>query len=59
MEDALVSRLRLGSVASHATTLEQLASTAPTLPEPSMVVAIYTVAALLDSASATVQRCSR
>ncbi|CAD6202940.1 unnamed protein product [Miscanthus lutarioriparius] len=58
-EDALVSRLRLGSAASRATALEELASTAPTLPEPSVAAAVSAVAALLYSASAAAQRCSR
>ncbi|CAD6253800.1 unnamed protein product [Miscanthus lutarioriparius] len=51
-EDALVSRLRLGSAASRAAALEELASTAPALPATSAAAAVSAVAALLDSASA-------
>jgi hypothetical protein len=48
--DALVSRLRLGSAASRAAALEELASTATALPAPSATAAVSAVAALLDSA---------
>ncbi|XP_066342766.1 uncharacterized protein [Miscanthus floridulus] len=50
-EDALVSRLRLGSAASRAAALEELATTATTLPAPSAAAAVSAVAALLDSAA--------
>jgi hypothetical protein len=48
--DALVSRLRLGSAASRAAALEELASTAAALPAPSATAAVSAVAVLLDSA---------
>ncbi|CAD6256952.1 unnamed protein product [Miscanthus lutarioriparius] len=51
-EDALVSRLRLGSAASRSAALEELATTATTLPAPSAAAAVSAVAALLDSAAA-------
>jgi hypothetical protein len=47
--DALVSRLRLGSAASRAAALDELASAAPSLPEPSAAAAVSAVAELLDS----------
>jgi hypothetical protein len=47
--DLLVSRLRLGSAASRAAALDELASAAPSLPEPSAAAAVSAVAELLDS----------
>jgi len=48
--DALISRLRLGSAASRAAALEELAGTAAALPAPAAAAAVSAVAALLDSA---------
>lgn len=48
--DALISRLRMGSAASRAAALEELAGTAAALPAPSAATAVSAVAALLDSA---------
>ncbi|CAN6363020.1 unnamed protein product [Urochloa humidicola] len=48
--DALVSRLRLGSAASRAAALDELALTAATLPPSAAALAVPAVAALLDSA---------
>ncbi|KAG2562178.1 uncharacterized protein LOC120644453 [Panicum virgatum] len=49
--DALISRLRLGSAASRAAALEELAGTAAALPAPAAAAAVSAVAALLDSAA--------
>jgi len=48
--DALISRLCLGSAASRAAALEELAGTAAALPAPAAAAAVSAVAALLDSA---------
>ncbi|XP_062181789.1 uncharacterized protein LOC133886078 [Phragmites australis] len=47
--DGLISRLRLGSAASHAAALEELASSVGTLPASSAAVAVTAVAEMLDS----------
>ncbi|KAL6659857.1 hypothetical protein ACP70R_002686 [Stipagrostis hirtigluma subsp. patula] len=47
--DALISRLRLGSAASRAAALEELAGSAGTLPASSAAAAVSAVAAMLDS----------
>lgn len=57
--DALISRLRLGSAASRATALEELAGTAAALPAPSAAAAVSAVAALLDSAGGDLLPSSR
>jgi hypothetical protein len=48
-EDGVTSRLRMGSAASRAAALEELAGTLATLPPSSAAAAVSAVAALLDS----------
>ncbi|KAF8652247.1 hypothetical protein HU200_062883 [Digitaria exilis] len=48
-EDALISRLRMGSAASRAAALEELAASAASLPASSAAAAVSAVASLLDS----------
>ena len=57
--DALISRLRLGSAASRAAALEELAGTAAALPAPAAAAAVSAVAALLDSAGGDLLPSSR
>jgi hypothetical protein len=57
--DALISRLRLGSAASRAAALEELAGSTASLPVSSAAASVSAVAALLDSAAGDLLPSSR